>query len=332
MRRLLVLICGLALAACAPAGVATPAPGLISTIVVQTAQAASMQTAAAPRPTLSALASCTDAVALAQDTTGEAGLSVPVGAKFSLTWQFSNTGGCNWHGYSVAFVSGERLGAADWIPLQDTPAGSSSTVSVELLAPASAGAYTSLFELRDALGNALHFGTATTFSVAVAVADAAAAAAPAPSTEVASGVPAPLPVPPPDCKYTQSATYPGEIVALINKARTDAGLPALTVNDKLVKSAQAHSTDMACNAYFAHPGLNNSTIHDRVVAAGYTPRFSEEMIFCSGYPKDAFTWWWGDKDHKDVILDTRVTELGVGYVYLPHSQCGSYYTVDLAAP
>jgi uncharacterized protein YkwD len=177
-------------------------------------------------------------------------------------------------------------------------------------------------------------GSGTTFSVMVAVADLAATATPIAQAEavpVAGGTFV-LPVPPADCKFSRSPTYPNEVVDLINKARADAGLPALTVNDQLVKSAQAHSTDMACNAYFDHPGLDKSTIHDRVIAAGYTPKFSEEMIYCSGYPKDAFTWWMGDKDHHDVIVDKRVTELGVGYAYLPHSQCGSYYTVDLAAP
>ena len=130
----------------------------------------------------------------------------------------------------------------------------------------------------------------------------------------------------------KSGTYPGEIVGLINKARTDAGLPALTVNAQLVASAQGHSSDMACNGYFDHTGINKSTIHDRVVAAGYTPRVSEEMIFCTGYLADAFDWWMKDPPHHDVILDTRVKEFGVGYAYLPHTQCGSYFTVDLASP
>ena len=124
----------------------------------------------------------------------------------------------------------------------------------------------------------------------------------------------------------------GEIINLINKARADAGVPTLTLNAQLAASAQAHSTDMACNGYFDHKGRNNSTIHDRVVAAGYAPKFSEEMIFCSGYPADAFKWWMGDPPHHDVIVDPRVKEIGVGYAYLPHSSCGSYYAVDLGMP
>ncbi len=338
MPKLIALICGLALAAASCSSlntfntVPTPDPNFISTIVVGTAQAALTQTAAAAPPTPTAVAACTDGAALIEDAANSSAPSVPVGSKFTVTWQLANTGECNWHDYSIVYVSGDRLGAPDAVPLLDTPLKSTATITLDLVAPASPGSFAAIFELRDAAGKAVALGSEASLAVKLTVADLATATPIAGSEVSSASTPAPLPIPPPDCKYVQSATYPSEVVDLINKARTDAGLPALTVNDKLVKSAQAHSTDMACNAYFDHPGLNKSTIHDRVVAAGYTPKISEEMIFCSGYPKDAFTWWWGDKDHHDVIVDTRVTELGVGYAYLTHSQCGSYYTVDLGAP
>lgn len=339
MRRLVTLIGGLALAALSCYSIntfnaaPTADPNIVSTIVVGTAQAAATQTAAAQPPTPTAMASCIDGAALVEDGAGGTAINVPVGSRFTVTWQINNTGDCNWHGYSLAFVSGDRLGAPDSIALQDTRLKSTATATLELVAPAASGAFTGLFELRDAAGKAVALGAGPGLSVNVTVADLSSAT-PLAGSEVAviSGTPAPLPVPPAGCKYVKSGTYPNEVVGLINKARTNAGLPVLKVNDKLVKSAQAHSTDMACNGYFAHSGLNNSTIHDRVVAAGYTPKFSEEMIFCTGYPTDAFTWWWGDKDHHDVIVDTRVTELGVGYAYLPHTQCESYYTVDFGAP
>jgi uncharacterized protein YkwD len=335
MRKLLLLLCGLTLAAlsCYSMNTPTPVPGLVSTIVVQTAQAAYAQTAAAapPTPTAAVVSSCLDGAALIQDAS-QAAASLPIGSKFTRAWQLSNSGECSWHGYSVVFVSGERLSAPDSIAVQDTSPGSVTTISVDLTAPASAGSFTGVFELRDATGKAVMVDGAASFSVTVAVADLGSRTPIAGENVAATSGTFVLPEPPQDCKYSKSATYPTEILDLINKARTDAGLPALSVNDKLIKSAQAHSTDMACNAYFDHPGRDKSTIHDRVIAAGYAPKFSEEMIYCGGYPKDAFTWWMGDKPHHDVIVDPRVTELGVGFAYLPRSQCGSYYTVDLAAP
>jgi uncharacterized protein YkwD len=224
------------------------------------------------------------------------------------------------------------MGAPDATLVQDTSPQSTVMVSVDLVAPAAPGNFSGVFELHDASGEPLDIAGGATLSAQLAAVDLTT---PTPSrTEPAPtlvGGPV-LPPPPPGCKYTKSASYPSEIMDLINKARAEARVPALTFNAQLATSAQAHSTDMACNGYFDHKGRNNSTVHDRVIAAGYLPKFSEEMIFCSGYPKDAFDWWMGDPPHYDVIVDARVKEFGVGYAYLPHSACGSYYTVDLAVP
>jgi uncharacterized protein YkwD len=338
MRTLLFVFCGLIVAtsACNALSINAPTPvppGWVNTIVVQTANAASTATAAAaPPPTATPVpvAACKDAAALVEAATAATGTSALPGSKFTKTWQLQNTGECNWHGYSIAFVSGDRLGAPDSVAIADTAPGGTVDIPMELVAPANAGNFTGTFELRDASGEPLVIDNGALLSLSVAVADMTA-----PTSEPApSGAPAPLPVPPADCKYVNSPTYPGEVMDLINQARAQANppLPPLKLSPKLATSAQAHSTDMACNGYFDHPGLNKSTIHDRVVAAGYTPSISEEMIYCSGYPKDAFTWWMGDGPHRDVILDKRVTEFGVGYAYLPKTQCGSYYTVDLASP
>src|SRR5512143_3284653 len=103
MRQLIMLLCGLALInlSCYSLSTPTPAPGLVSTIVVQTAQAAYTQTAAAapPVPTATAVASCVDAAGLVQDA-AQHETSIVVGSKFTLTWQLKNTGECSWHGYS----------------------------------------------------------------------------------------------------------------------------------------------------------------------------------------------------------------------------------------
>ena len=337
MRTLLVSLCGLALVAvsCYSISTPTPIPGLVSTIVVQTAQAAYTQTAIAapPTPTAATVVSCVDSAALAQDASAEAGMSVPAGSKFSLTWQLSNTGECSWHGYSIAFVSGNRFNAPDTIPVQDTAPKSTATILVELLAPATGGSFTGAFELRDATGKAVSLGAGTSFSVTVAVADLGTAT-PIPVCDQSAppDLAYVLPVPPSDCKYSTSFTYANEIVSFINKARADAGLPALTVNNKLVTSAQAHSTDMACNSYRDHCGSDKSTIVDRIVAAGYSPKHPREMIYCWGQARDAFDWWMQDKGHHDLIVDPQLTELGVGYAFVKNSACQSSFTVDMAAP
>jgi uncharacterized protein YkwD len=42
--------------------------------------------------------------------------------------------------------------------------------------------------------------------------------------------------------------------------------------------------------------------------------------------------WKADKDHWDAVLNSRVTEIGVRYVYSKFAAFGSYWTVDMGGP
>jgi uncharacterized protein YkwD len=281
---------------------------------------------------------CNDAAVLLQDVTIADGTNVPVGSKFTKTWQFGNTGGCNWHGYTIAFVSGDRMGAPETAPIVDTAAKSTVNVSVDLVAPTSDGVYTGVFELRDSGGKPLGIGIEKTFWVKIAVGNVTVPTLPVASGPVTTsavptsgGTAAPAATGPASCKYVLSGSYPGEIVTLINKARTGAGLPALSVNSQLTTAAQGHSNDMACFSLLSHSGSNGSTISQRIAAAGYPASYTEEMIYAGGYPQDAFDWWMGDPTHHDIIFDKRVSEIGVGYTYVSDSAYGGYFTVDVGS-
>ena len=100
------------------------------------------------------------------------GTNVPIGSKFTKTWQLGNTGDCNWHGYSIAFVSGDRMGAPDSAPIEDTPPKTIINVSMDLVAPVSAGSFTGVFELRDSASKPLGIGNGVTLSVKNTVGDA----------------------------------------------------------------------------------------------------------------------------------------------------------------
>ncbi len=275
---------------------------------------------------------CRDAAVLMQDVTIADGTNVAYGAKFTKTWQFRNTGKCNWHGYTIAFVSGDRMGAPDSAPVTDTAPSSTVNVSVDLVAPTTDGIYTGVFELRNAAGTPLGIGTEKTFWVKITVGTASI------PTQVAVATALPTvtgtvttPKGPGSCKYVLSGSYPGEITGLINKARTGAGLPALTANAQLTAAAQGHSTDMACFSLLSHSGSDGSTIQQRASAAGYSG-YTEEMIYAGGYPQDAFDWWMGDAIHHAIIFDARITSIGVGYAYVSDSAYGGYYTVDVGNP
>jgi uncharacterized protein YkwD len=346
---LLFILCAASLGITSCVSIGTPTPvNLTPQFVTATLPATKTPYAsptttgtAASTPTAAVATSnpnCKDAAVLLQDVTIADNTNVAYGSKFVKTWQFRNTGDCNWHGYSIAFVSGDRMGAPNSAPVDDTAAKSTVNVSVDLTAPTSDGIYTGIFELRNGDGRPLGIGTEKTFWVKITVGNISvptiAVASPIASSAVptSAGTAAPAATGPASCKYVLSGSYPGEIISLINKARTGAGLPALTVNSQLTAAAQGHSNDMACFSLLSHSGSNGSTPSQRISAAGYSASFSEEMIYAGGYPQDAFDWWMGDATHHDVIMDTRVKEIGVGYTYVSDSAYGGYFTVDVASP
>lgn len=348
MRGLSLILCAAALASAGCITIGTPTPAnptplfVTATLpVTKTPYASKTPTSNAPTPSTAvatSAADCRDAAILVQDVTIADGTNVPYGSKFTKTWQFQNAGKCQWHGYSIAFVSGDRMGAPDTSPVDETAPNSTVNVSVDLVAPSNDGIYTGVFELRNAAGLPLKIGVEKTFWVKITVGSAALATVPAAvsstpttaSTGTGTGT-ATTPKGPLSCKYVVSGSYPGEITNLINQARTSAGLPSLTVNAQLASAAQGHSIDMACYSLLSHSGSDGSTPQQRTTTAGYSGSV-EEMIYAGGYPQDAFNWWMGDATHHAVIFDTKVTEIGVGYAYVSDSTYGGYYTVDVGSP
>ena len=287
-----------------------------------------------PLPSGSAVLGCKDAAILVQDVTIADGTNIPYGAKFTKTWQFQNTGTCPWSGYTIAFVSGDRMSAPDSAPVPDTASKGTVNVSIDLAAPTSDGIYTGFYELRNGTGKPLPIGTFKTFWVKITV-GAVTMTAPTASTSAAPTTTGSLTTPhgPLSCKYTTSGSYPGEVVNLINQARQGAGLAALNVDASLTASAQNHSIDMACFSLLSHTGSDGSSIAQRIAAAGYPGSNLQEMIYggTGAYPQTAFTWWMNDPTHHAVIFNTGITDIGVGFAFVSDSAYGDYYTVDVGS-
>jgi uncharacterized protein YkwD len=269
---------------------------------------------------------------LLEDVTVPDNAIMPRGGKFTKTWRFMNTGRCAWSGYTVAFVAGDRMQTPDSAPIPQTEPGKTVDVSVDLTAPSIDGAYTGFYELKKANGESLAIGTESTFWVKILIGNVTPAPVLTPALTPISGTPLAQPKGPASCAFTSSSAYLNEIANLINNARAQAGLPALALNAQLAAAAQGHSIDMACHGYLGHNGSDGSTVHERVVAAGYIPSYSEEIIYGSGYPQTAFDWWMSDQIHRDAILNPNGVEMGVGYAYVAATAHGGYYTVVLGSP
>ncbi|HEY6074967.1 MAG TPA: NBR1-Ig-like domain-containing protein [Anaerolineales bacterium] len=276
-------------------------------------------------------ANCTDSAVLLEDVTIPDGTRASPSQKFTKTWRFINNGTCPWINYTLVFAAGDQMGAPLSAPIPQTEPKAKVDVSVELTAPSSDGAYTAYFTLHTAEGKSIPIGIEKTFWVKIVVGNAAGTAIPQASSAAPtqSGSTTGRVSGTGDCNYSQNAGYISQIESSINAERANAGLAALTVNASLASAAQGHSADMACNNMVSHTGSDGSSAHTRIAAAGYTPSYSEEIIYAGGGPQVAMTWWMNDKIHRDAILNPDVTEIGIGHA---NSSNGDYFTVDFASP
>jgi len=287
-----------------------------------------------PTPPPTAPANCKVQAVLLEDVTIPDDTRLDPGESFTKTWRFKNSGTCHWQDYTINFLTGDRMGAPDSAPIPDTLAGSTVDISIDLTAPTANGAYSGYFTLKDADGESVNIGTEKSFWLKIIVGDGSPAPASTPSGSSSSGSTSgnTSSSSSASCDSSGNAGYVSQIESLINAERQSNGLSALTINSYLTNAAQNHSTDMACSNLLSHTGSDGSYVHTRIVRAGYSPSYSEEIIYAGGGPQTAFDWWMSDKLHRDAILSTRSSEMGIGYAYTDTSAYGGYFTVDFASP
>jgi uncharacterized protein YkwD len=114
-------------------------------------------------------------------------------------------------------------------------------------------------------------------------------------------------------------TVQDEMVALVDRARVEAGVLPLARAAALDQAAMAHAEDMAAQGYMEHEGLDGSTPASRAAEAGYeVPAGSAwlvvEVISARGDPpQHALDWWLGDGLHRRVVLRPTWREMGIGF-------------------
>ncbi len=269
---------------------------------------------------------CTDNAILVRDVTIQDGTRVNPGEKFTKTWEFINNGTCPWYGYTLNFTAGDQMNAPLSAPIAQTLSKESVQVSVELTAPTANGSYTGYFTLNNPNGREVPIGIEKTFWVKITVGSGGVVTQP--TSSGSSNTPSSSAGGSANCSYSQNAGYVNQVAALINQERANAGLPALTINALLTNAAQAHAADMACSGNISHTGSDGSSAYARILASGYAPSYAEEIIYGGGGPQAAMTWWMNDQIHRDAILSTKSTEMGVGYAYFSMD----YIVVDLGSP
>ena len=117
-------------------------------------------------------------------------------------------------------------------------------------------------------------------------------------------------------------TLADRVLALVNDAREEEGLPALATHPSLVRTAQAYAEDMAARGFFAHEDPEGRSSGDRILAGGYAkPSCRCSWIYATGEnlamgqdtPEEAVEDWLASPGHRANILHERYEDTGIGY-------------------
>jgi uncharacterized protein YkwD len=293
-----------------------------------------------PRPANEA--GCINQAAFVSDMTIPDNTVINAGETFTKTWRISNTGTCIWAwDYVLTYYSENRMGAPDEVPLDLTYPGQTIDISVELTAPSSPGTYRGNFVIENPEGLIMKVdndsrlwliikveNTAAPTATATASASGAVPASPTGSTTTGGTGGA-------NCSFDTDVLRLTDVISAVNAYRAQNGLPNYTVNTLLVRAAQRHANDMACNNLFVHTGSDGSTPETRVADTGYVTSDLSENVYGSYPPLDGqgVVNWWAtdttDPNHNKNLLSTTFTEIGVGYAFFNNY---GYYVIVFAKP
>ena len=106
--------------------------------------------------------------------------------------------------------------------------------------------------------------------------------------------------------------FAAQVAALVNAARAEYGLPALTVDAKVQQAAQVRARESAQS--FSHTRPDGSSFSTALTEAGvsYT-RSGENIAYGQSTPQQVVQAWMDSAGHRANILDAGFTHIGVGY-------------------
>ncbi|MFC4535146.1 CAP domain-containing protein [Sphaerisporangium dianthi] len=104
-------------------------------------------------------------------------------------------------------------------------------------------------------------------------------------------------------------------VRLTNRERTMRGCAPLRADQRLTRSARAHSRDMAARGYFGHTSPGGLSPWDRMARAGYGNSAAENIARGYQSAEEAVRGWMANTGHRRNILNCRITTVGVGVAY-----------------
>jgi uncharacterized protein YkwD len=323
-------------------GPATATPAAPAVQATPTLTASSEPAALTPTP--AGAVTCTNTAGFFGDVTIPDDTSLQQNVQFTKTWAIRNEGTCRWGpDYSLIFYGGAQMSGPLSVPLPAADPGEIIQISLNLKSPSSGGTFTGLWVFQDPAGE--RFGVnsggidqiwvrigVTIFNDEGEIVPVGATPLPSPTPSVGDTIQAQN-----TCTPQQNSDYEQQLLKMINNARAQNKLSPLALNSRLSAAAFTHSADMACKDYVDHAGSDGSTWFTRIKAQSYAYSYASENIYVGnpafgGTPSGAFDWWMNSQVHRDNILSTKVSEIGIGYAFYPNSSYGGYYTLDFARP
>lgn len=114
-------------------------------------------------------------------------------------------------------------------------------------------------------------------------------------------------------------SYEQEVITLVNQIRKENGLSSLTYNWQLSRVARYKSQDMLDKKYFSHTSPTYGSPFDMIKSFNISYRTAGENI-AMGYttPQAVVNGWMNSQGHRENILNSSFTQIGVGYVSNGH--------------
>ncbi|KAI9906358.1 hypothetical protein PsorP6_003192 [Peronosclerospora sorghi] len=129
-----------------------------------------------------------------------------------------------------------------------------------------------------------------------------------------------------------SDDYSADMLALVNKERALAGVPALCMNKKLQAAAQRHSNDMAEKNFMGHGGSDGSTVSQRIAEAGYGwDAVAENVAAGQENVTTVMQSWMDSPGHRENILNREYTMFGTAYSYNQATSYKYFWTQDFGS-
>jgi uncharacterized YkwD family protein len=110
------------------------------------------------------------------------------------------------------------------------------------------------------------------------------------------------------------SSFEQQVVALVNKNRANAGLNPLKVSTKLSAMAKDKAIDLYSNDYFDHNSPTYGSPFDMMKSYGISYSYAGENIAKGQQtPQEVMTAWMNSKGHRENLLNSHYTTIGVAY-------------------